>query len=64
MNGGVRAAFGGSRPAAEWYRRKTVYLVRNRPLEPLLFRPALTADVAKRFRNLMGMYHFLTEAAA
>ena len=50
--------------AAEWYRRKTVYLVRNRPLEPLFFRPALATDVAKRFQKLMGMYHFLTEAAA
>ena len=50
--------------AAEWYRRKTVYLVRNRPLEPLFFRPALATDVAKRFRALAAMYRFLEGAGA
>ncbi len=50
--------------AAEWYRRKTVYLVRHRPLEPLFFRAALATDVAKRFRALAGIYRFLEGAGA
>lgn len=54
---------GVSGAAAEWYRRKTVYLVRNRPLEPLFFRTALAADVAKRFQALAGMYRFMEGVA-
>lgn len=55
---------GASDAAAEWYRRKTVYLVRRRPLEPLFFRPDLATDVAKRFQALAPLFRFLAKANA
>lgn len=51
-----------NRPEAvlEWHRRKTVYLARNRPLEPVFFSPALAGDLCNRFAALAPLYRFLT----
>ncbi|MCR6632054.1 MAG: DUF2461 domain-containing protein [Magnetospirillum sp.] len=43
-----------------WFRLKNAYLVDTRPLEPLLFSPALVDDLAARWRAAAPLYRFLS----
>ncbi|OGW60176.1 MAG: hypothetical protein A2V83_06255 [Nitrospirae bacterium RBG_16_64_22] len=52
-----------SKPAEiqDWYQRKSLYLVRNRPIEKRLFDPRLVADLIRAFRLATPLYRFLWE---
>lgn len=42
-----------------WHRRKTAYMVRNRPLDAAFFSPALVDDLLGGFGALAPLYRFL-----
>ena len=44
-----------------WYDRKTFYLQRRRPLEPVLFSPELLDELVGGFVLLVPLYHFLRD---
>ncbi|MBI3393112.1 MAG: DUF2461 domain-containing protein [Nitrospirae bacterium] len=52
-----------SKPAEvqNWYQRKSLYLVRNRPIEKRLFDPRLIDDLIRAFRLATPLYRFLWE---
>lgn len=50
---------GQSEAVLEWFRRKSPYLVRNRPLEPPLFSPALVDDLVARWSAAADIYRRL-----